>query len=321
VDVNVSLSKATVEEVPDRGLEAKEQQALPERLLAEGSRVSYEAATGPADAVGRRGRDPRPEATSPLPAGGVADLSTAIAKHRKCRAHHVRLGLTYVKHVGEDEAAAVVAERERGGPYRSFDDLARRVGLKEEALRSLALVGAFDALGEPRRALLSRERAAHRASPAFVRPTLAFATTAAPSLPALTPAEVAALDYRITGVPTGPQVMSFYRAELDRRGVARSIDLAGMSHGRLVQVAGAVVVKQHPETAKGHVFLSLEDEVGIASVIVRPATYRACKPVIDTSPAVVVEGVLQHVDGVVSVLARRIEPVHLFVRLAAREWQ
>ncbi|MBI2983027.1 MAG: hypothetical protein HYY42_02395 [Chloroflexi bacterium] len=233
----------------------------------------------------------------------------------------MRLGLTYVKHVGEDEAATIVAERERGGAYRSFDDLARRVALKEEALRGLALVGAFDVFGEPRRALLWRARDAHRASPAFVRPTLAFPTTAAPSLPALTPAEVAALDHLLTGVPTGRHVMSFYREDLDRRGVMRSSELERTPNGRTVQVAGAIVVKQHPETAKGHVFLSLEDEVGIANVIVRPATYKACKAVIDTSPAVVVEGVLQHVDGVVSVLARRVEQIHLFVRLAAREWR
>ncbi|OGO73745.1 MAG: hypothetical protein A3G84_05850, partial [Chloroflexi bacterium RIFCSPLOWO2_12_FULL_71_12] len=251
----------------------------------------------------------------------IRDLSGAIARHRACRTHHVRLGLTYVKHLGEEEAGAIVAERERGGPYRSFEDLARRAGLKEDALRSLALVGAFDALGEPRRALLWRARDAHRTSPAFTRPTLAFPATEAPPLPALTPAELAALDYRITGVPTGPQVMAFYRPHLARQGVLRSMDLARVAHGQRVKVAGAIVVKQHPETAKGHVFLSLEDEVGISSAILRPATYKRCKAVIDTSAAVVVEGVLQNVDGVLSVLARRVEPVQLFVRLAMREWQ
>src|SRR5206468_4540266 len=120
---------------------------------------------------------------------GVRDISNSIAHHRKCREHHVRLGLTYVKHVGDDEADAIVAERERGGPFRSFDDVARRVALKEEALRSLALVGAFDAFGVPRRELLWRARDAHRTSPVFTRPTLAFPTTAAPSLPSLTEAE------------------------------------------------------------------------------------------------------------------------------------
>ncbi|MGH2379296.1 MAG: DNA polymerase III subunit alpha, partial [Candidatus Limnocylindria bacterium] len=84
----------------------------------------------------------------------IRDLSETISRHRACRTHHVRLGLTYVKHLGEAEADAVVAERQRGGAYRSFEDLARRASLKERALQALALVGAFDALGEPRRALL-----------------------------------------------------------------------------------------------------------------------------------------------------------------------
>jgi error-prone DNA polymerase len=232
----------------------------------------------------------------------------------------VRLGLTYVKHVGDDEAAAIVAERERSGPYRSFDDLARRVGLKEEALRSLALVGAFDALGEPRRALLWRSRDAHKTSPAFARPTLAFPTTPAPSLPSLSAAELTAFDHLLTGVPTGPHVMAFYREELTQRGILASIDLSRTPDGRQVRVAGVVVVKQHPETAKGHVFLSLEDEFGLANVILRPKIYRAAKPVIDASAALVVEGALQNLDGVLSVLARRVEAVDVFVRPAAREW-
>ena len=111
----------------------------------------------------------------------------------------------------------------------------------------------------------------------------------------------------------------------DRRAVLAASGTEVMTHRGAYKtrsyVSVPIVVKQHPETAKGHVFLSLEDEAGIANVIVRPATYRACKAVIDTSPAVVVEGVLQHVDGVVSVLARRLEPVHLFIRPTAREWR
>ncbi|MGH2498669.1 MAG: OB-fold nucleic acid binding domain-containing protein, partial [Candidatus Limnocylindria bacterium] len=137
----------------------------------------------------------------------------------------------------------------------------------------------------------------------------------------LSEAERTALDYRITGIPIGPQVMRFYRARLDARGVSRATDLARHDHGRTVRVAGAMVVKQHPETAKGHVFLSLEDESGLANIIVRPATYRAFKGVLDESAAVVVEGALQRLDGVVSVLARRLEALDLFVPIAAREWQ
>ena len=253
----------------------------------------------------------------------VVDSSKTIARHRACRVHDVRLGLASVKGLGETEAEAIARERERGR-FTSFDDFSRRVGVKEEALRNLALVGAFDGLGEQRRALLWRTRDAHRASPRFTRPVLAFPTTTAPALPSLSEQERAALDYRITGIPTGPQVMCFYRERLAARGVRTSAEIqiiGDHAHGTSVVVAGAMVVKQHPETAKGHVFLSLEDEYGLVNIIIRPATYAKYKPVVDLGGAVVVEGTLQHVDGVVSVLARRLDELALFVKLASRDWQ
>jgi len=250
----------------------------------------------------------------------VVDRSNTIARHRACRIHDVRLGLTSVHGLGDGEADGIVRERARA-PFRSFDDFAKRVGLKEEALRNLALVGGFDGLGEARRSLLWRARDAHRASPTFTRPVLAFPTTTAPSLPELTEQERAALDYRITGIPIGPQVMRFYRERLVARGVRSSADLQRATHGSRVIVAGAMVVKQHPETAKGHVFLSLEDEYGLVNIIIRPATYAKYKPVVDLGGAVVVEGTLQHVDGVVSVMARRLDELALFVKLVSRDWQ
>ncbi|MDQ6858402.1 MAG: error-prone DNA polymerase [Chloroflexota bacterium] len=250
----------------------------------------------------------------------VADRSVTIAQHRACRVHDVRLGFGEVKGLGAAEAGAIVRERERGD-FVSFDDFAQRVGLKEEALRNLALVGAFDSLGEARRALLWRARDAHKGSPGFSRPVLAYPTSQAPVLPALSEQERTALDYRITGIPTGPQVMQFYRERLAGRGVLSSADVQRRAHGTTVTVAGAMVVKQHPETAKGHVFLSLEDEFGLVNIIIRPATYAKYKPVVDLGGAVVVEGTLQHVDGVVSVLARRLDELALFVKLASRDWQ
>ncbi|HUG56362.1 MAG TPA: error-prone DNA polymerase [Candidatus Limnocylindrales bacterium] len=310
VDVNASLVKATVEKATAA-------------TSGDGAvRSGGGSEPGEAGEVERRGcRDDEPPERPDRAVPRLEDLSHAIARHRICRDHDVRLGLASVKGLGDAEADAIVAERERGGPFRSFDELARRVALKEEALRNLALVGAFDAFGEPRRALLWRARDAHRASPAFVRPALGLPGATAPAFPRLSGAERTALDYRITGVPTGPQVMHYYREGLERRGVRRSVDLARLPHGASVLVAGAIVVKQHPGTAKGHVFLSLEDEAGMANVIVRPATYRRFKAALDTSAAIVVAGTLQHVDGVVSVLARRLDPLALFVRVAAREWQ
>jgi error-prone DNA polymerase len=259
--------------------------------------------------------------TEPLSDTHPRDFSRTIAAHRKCRAHDVRLGFESVKALGSAEAGAIVAERALNGPFTSFDEFARRVGLKEEALRNLALVGGFDGLGEPRRSLLWRARDAHRTSPAFVRRALPLAATPAPQLPDLSEQERVALDYRITGIPTGPQIMRFYRADLDRRGVKSATALGAGRHGAFVRVAGAVVVKQHPETAKGHVFLSLEDETGMANVIIRPSTYRRHKRVLDEHAAVVVSGTLQKVDGVVSVLAARLDGLALFVKIAAREWQ
>src|SRR5216117_2650003 len=249
------------------------------------------------------------------------DSSNTIARRRTCRTHDVRLGFESVKGLGETEAQGIVAERARNGPFTSFDQFARRVGLKEEALRNLALLGAFDAFGEARRELLWRARDAHRTSPAFARPVLALPTSDAPALPALSEQERVTLDYRITGIPTGPQIMRFYRADLDRRGVLSAAGLGGGRHGAVVRTAGAIVVKQHPETAKGHVFLSLEDETGMANVIIRPATYRQYKRVLDANAAVVVTGTLQTQDGVISVLATRLDGLALFVKIAAREWQ
>jgi error-prone DNA polymerase len=320
VDVNRSLAKVCVEERDGR-----------EHALGAGAPPSLgrsgasETAARPSGPTLRSGDTPAPHHRVPSLSSHsldeiAVDRSVTIAHHRACRTHDVRLGFVEVKGLGTAEADAIVRERERGA-FASFDDFAKRVGLKEEALRNLALVGAFDALGETRRSLLWRARDAHRASPAFTRPVLAFPATTAPTLPGLTEQERTALDYRITGIPTGPQVMRFYRERLLARGVRSSADIQRGTHGTTVTVAGAMVVKQHPETAKGHVFLSLEDEYGLVNIIIRPATYAKYKPVVDLGGAVVVAGTLQHVDGVVSVMARRLEELALFVKLASRDWQ
>ncbi|MEK6227093.1 MAG: DNA polymerase III subunit alpha [Chloroflexota bacterium] len=303
VDVNRSFAKAVVE---GRSSEV----AAPKPSQRDGGPPGLRPVPHRAGALGAA-----PSAVHPI------DSSRTIASHRKCRDHDVRIGFGSVKGLGEEEAKAVVRERELGGAFTSFDEFATRVGLKEEALRNLALVGAFDSFGEPRRALLWRARDAHRTSPSFVRRALSLPTTTAPALPSVSEQERTALDYRITGIPTGPQIMSFYREDLARRGVLRACDLESRRHGSYVLIAGAVVVKQHPETAKGHVFLSLEDETGISNIIIRPATYPLYKRVLDSDAAVVVGGTLQIVDGVISVTAQRLDALTLFAKIAAREWQ
>jgi error-prone DNA polymerase len=311
VDVNRSFAEAVVEAVlPEAAPKPSQRDGGPPGLRPVPHRSLRAQGPLPLGALGAASSELHP-----------VDSSRTIASHRKCRDHDVRLGFEKVKGLGEDEAKAIVAERDRGGSFGSFDEFATRVGLKEEALRNLALVGAFDSFGEPRRALLWRARDAHRTSPAYTRRALALPTTKAPALPPLDEQERTALDYRITGIPTGAQIMTFYREDLAHRGVLRTCDLAERRNGSFVTVAGAVVVKQHPETAKGHVFLSLEDETGMANIIIRPATYRKYKRVLDSDAAVVVGGTLQLVDGVVSVLAQRLDAFSLFAKIAAREWQ
>lgn len=120
-------------------------------------------------------------------------------------------------------------------------------------------------------------------------------------------AERIAADYEGTGLTIGPHPMALVRASLATRGVARAIDLARGRAGRRVRVAGAVITRQRPGTAKGFVFLTIEDETGLANVIVTPDVFAAEKRTIVDQPYLLVEGTLQCQDGAVSVKAEHIE--------------
>lgn len=122
----------------------------------------------------------------------------------------------------------------------------------------------------------------------------------------MTLAERIIADYAGTGLTIGPHPMALRRSELALRGVLRSVDLPRWRHGRRVRVAGAVITRQRPGTAKGFVFLTLEDETGIANVIVQPDLFDSHRGVIVSEPFVVVEGVLQIQEGVTSIKADRI---------------
>ena len=118
-------------------------------------------------------------------------------------------------------------------------------------------------------------------------------------------------DYDGTGLTIGPHPMALVRARLATRGVLRASDLPRGRAGRRVRVAGAVIVRQRPGTAKGFVFLSLEDETGIANVIITPDVFAANKPTIVGEPYLIVEGPLQNQDGAVSIKADRIDGLRL----------
>ncbi|HXH85063.1 MAG TPA: OB-fold nucleic acid binding domain-containing protein, partial [Candidatus Tectomicrobia bacterium] len=123
----------------------------------------------------------------------------------------------------------------------------------------------------------------------------------------MTVSERLAADYAGTGVTLGPHPLALRRPALAARRVLRAVDLAQGEDGSRVRVAGSVIVRQRPGTAKGFVFLSLEDETGIANVIVTPGLFARHRLALVTAPMLLVEGILQTQDGVVSVRAQRVE--------------
>jgi error-prone DNA polymerase len=206
------------------------------------------------------------------------------------------------------------ANREPAGEMRfsSIEDLISRTGLRRDELATLAEIGAFNAFGHDRRsALWQIERAARPAGELFkgqdVEDGVSVHGGAVTSpLAPMTPSERLMSDYSGSSLTIGPHPLAFRRMELAMRGVLRAIDLPRGRHGRRVRVAGAVITRQRPGTAKGFVFLTLEDETGIANIIVRPDLFGDQRPTIVNAPYLMVEGILQIQEGVTSVKAERL---------------
>jgi error-prone DNA polymerase len=238
----------------------------------------------------------------PLPdgRGSVDKLSRARKQAGSC----VRLGLNYLNGLRRDVALEIAARR----PYSSLDDLALRVpALRKDELAKLAAAGALNSLARHRRdALWEAERAARPAGPLFEE----LAAAAAPSpLAPMTPEERVIADFRGTGLTIGRHPMAHRRQEWNRMGIRCAADLGSVPHGRGVRVAGSVIVRQRPGTAKGFVFLTLEDETGIANVIVAPGVFEATRDAVASEPYLLVEGAMQRLDGTLAVRARKILPL------------
>ena len=204
-------------------------------------------------------------------------------------------------------APAVELEPERR--YVSLEQLIARTGVHRNELATLTEIGALRAFGKDRRsALWQIERA--------VRPTgrlfetrddeVEMAKPMGLPLDPMTPVERVIADYAGTGLTVGPHPMALRRADLALRGVLRSADLVDARHGRRVRIAGAVITRQRPGTAKGFVFLTLEDEAGIINIIVRPDLFDRERVTIVEEPFLLIEEILHVQDGVTSVKAERI---------------
>ena len=214
----------------------------------------------------------------------------------------VRLGLSYAAGLREEVGRRVEAAR-AAAPFASLADFAVRSGANAAELATLAEVGAFAALGGSRRAAIWQVEALGRSGALFAR---AETADGAP-LPEMSEAERMTADYAGTNLSTGPHPISFLRPALERRGITPAGALARVPQGRRARVAGLVIVRQRPGTAKGFVFITVEDETGFANAIVTPPQFDSHRRTIVDSNALVIEGVVQNQQGVVSIKADRFE--------------
>ena len=218
----------------------------------------------------------------------------------------VRLGLRYVRGLREEAGLRLESERRRR-PFASVEDVVKRGELRRDELAQLARVGALTSLEPERRAALWEAERAGRPAGALYE-DLPASREPSPLRP-MSAEERLLADYDGTGLTLGPHPMAFRRGPLGRMGVSRAADLAAFRHGAWVKVAGAVVVRQRPGTAKGFVFLNLEDETGLINVIVRPALFHRHRLALVNEPFLLIEGTLQRQDNVTSVRAERLAPL------------
>ncbi len=226
----------------------------------------------------------------------------------------IRLGLSDVRNLGDEPAAAIVA----GQPYRDLEDFARRTRLPVPALEALATAGAFGCFGISRREALWAAGAA-----ATIRPGQLPGTTpglAAPALPAMTAAEETFADLWATGT-YGTHPVAHIREPLADRGVIGADALRSARPGANVVVAGLVTHRQQPGTAGGVVFLSLEDETGMANVICPPAVWEHHRRVALDANALLVHGRVERLDGAVSLLATRIRRLRVVAAARSRDFR
>ncbi|HXD20247.1 MAG TPA: error-prone DNA polymerase [Vicinamibacterales bacterium] len=197
------------------------------------------------------------------------------------------------------------------GRFASIEQVVQRTGLRRDELTTLADIGALNAFTNERRsALWQVERAVRPAGELFRDPGLGIRDPASRSpLPAMDDHERLRADYAGMSLTIGPHPMSLRRDDLALRGVLRAVDLPQARDGRRVRVAGMVITRQRPGTAKGFVFLTLEDETGISNVIIRPDLFDRERMTVIRQPFLLVEGVLQHQDGVLSVKAERLQGI------------
>ena len=229
----------------------------------------------------------------------------------------VRIGLGYVAEIGQDLATQLVAEREASGPFQSLADLVRRVPLRLEAAESLVSVGIADGFGLGRREALwqlglflpARGFGGQNGkTPGRQLPIPLPVEQDMVELRPMGPWEQMANDYAIMGLSPRYHPLGLLRPRLPRR-IRSTAEIPRIPDGTRIQVAGLIVCRQRPGTAKGITFLLLEDEIGLVNVIVYPDLYGERRHIVRGEPFLVIEGILKQSHNTTNLVAERIWPL------------
>ena len=219
----------------------------------------------------------------------------------------IRLGLCNVRGLNAAHGRQIVALRS-ARTFKSLHDFRLRTGLGSEELRALAKIGALNGLAEHRRAALWQVEEAVDPGDLFswkkTQPAEPVLTETQP-LASMTPGERTDADYHGTGMTVGPHPMQLIRAQFPH--IWRAADLPQARHGEIVTIAGNVICRQRPGTAKGFVFISLEDETGISNAIVPPALFEKLRLVITQENFLTITGQVQNSENVIHIRASQVE--------------
>lgn len=257
---------------------------------------------------GVRGGDIPEGSDAPL-AGSVPAPPTPLHRSttgegsRKGAAADLRLGFRLIRGLGKTHVDALLRARE-AGPFTSFADVKRRTGLRPTALQRLALADAFRSVGLDRRTALWKALPDPAPLPLF---DAAEENDAPVSLPKMSPLREVLSDYGNAGLTLREHPMSFLRKTLDARNVRTAEKLATLKNGDWVKVAGVVLLRQRPGTAKGITFVTLEDETGIVNLIVRQNVWERYRPAARSAVVMLAHGRLQSAEEIIHVLVAKIE--------------
>jgi error-prone DNA polymerase len=242
----------------------------------------------------------------------------------------VRMGLESVRTLSEEVAKRIEEERRADGPYRDMPDLARRAGLSTAHLEALATADAFACFGLTRREALwaagaaAQEGVVRRAREPGqqVQRLPGTATgTRAPALPGMDEVDTLVADVWATGLSPDRHPAQYIRDQLDRAGAVPIAKLPRIEPGRRVLVGGIVTHRQRPATAGGITFMNLEDETGMLNVTCSPGLWQRYRKVARTSAALLVRGRLEKHEGVINLIADRLDPVTPPVRPRSRDFR